>query len=155
FGLAQFTDRTRLTKSGASLGTPAYMSPEQVKGESSDRRTDIWSLAAVLYEMLAGSTPFRGENEQAMAFGVVQSPHDPVTAMRAGLPLELDRILSKALAKDASSRYQNIADLSVDLRLVPGQPGGPLPPSQWRFRAAAPGFVCGIIVASVTYLAWQ
>ena len=129
FGLAQIGDRTRITKTGASLGTPAYMSPEQVKGEPADRRTDIWSLGVTLYEMLAGRLPFPGATEQAVSYGIVNTNPEPVTALRSGLPLELDRILAKVLAKQPERRYQNIADLAVDLRVISDAPKNSTPPS--------------------------
>src|SRR5687767_13796730 len=116
FGLAQIGDRTRLTKTGASIGTPAYMSPEQTQGQPADRRTDIWSIGVVLFEMLTGRLPFAGQTEQAISFGIVHTQPEPVTALRSGLPVELDRIVSKALAKSPERRYQNSADLIVDLR---------------------------------------
>jgi serine/threonine protein kinase len=115
FGLAQLGDRTRITKTGSSLGTPAYMSPEQAKGEAVDRRTDLWSLGVVIYEMIAGRPPFRGDTEQAVSYGIVHSQPEPLTAQRTGLPLDLDRIAAKALAKDPAARYQHADDLRVDL----------------------------------------
>jgi serine/threonine protein kinase len=116
FGLAQFSDRTKLTATGMKLGTPAYMSPEQTEGKPADRRSDIWSLGVVLYEMIAGDAPFRGENETALAYGIVHTEPEPLTALRSGLPVVLDRVISKALAKNASERYQHVEDLVVDLR---------------------------------------
>jgi serine/threonine protein kinase/tetratricopeptide (TPR) repeat protein len=116
FGLAQIGDRTRLTKTGASIGTPAYMSPEQTQGQPADRRTDIWSIGVVLFEMLTGRLPFAGQTEQAISFGIVYTQPEPVTALRSGLPVELDRIVAKALAKSPEERYQNPADVIVDLR---------------------------------------
>jgi serine/threonine protein kinase len=115
FGLAQLGERTRITKTGSFLGTPAYMSPEQAKGEAVDRRTDLWSLGVVLYETIAGRPPFRGDTDQAVSYGIVHSQPEPLTAQRTGLPLELDRIASKALAKDPAARYQHADDLRVDL----------------------------------------
>ena len=116
FGLAQISDGARLTKPGASMGTPAYMSPEQAQGQATDRRTDIWSIGVVLFEMLTGRLPFAGQTDQAISFGIVHTEPEPVTALRSGLPLELDRIVAKTLAKSPAERYQNTADLVVDLR---------------------------------------
>lgn len=71
FGLAQLSDRTKLTATGTKLGTPAFMSPEQTEGKPADRRTDIWSLGVLLYEMVAGCVPFPGEAEAAVAYAIL------------------------------------------------------------------------------------
>ena len=118
FGVARLARRSSLTREGATLGTVGYMSPEQTFGGKVDQRTDIWALGVVIYEMLVGRQPFDGEYEQAVAYALVNEEHTPVTALRAGLPIELDRILSKALAKSQDDRYQSMADLIVDLRAV-------------------------------------
>ena len=116
FGLARFEDRAQLTKSGITLGTPAYMSPEQALGKTVDGRSDIWSLGVVIYEMVTGRLPFAGEVERAVIYSILNQDAEPPTALRTGVPLELDRIVSKALAKEAADRHQHVDDLLVDLR---------------------------------------
>ena len=118
FGLAYLADRSKLTKSGTTLGTPMYMSPEQAMGKTADRRSDIWSLGVVLYEMVTGLLPFAGDYEQVIIYEIINEPHEPVTARRAGLPMELDRIVGKALAKDADERYQHVDEIVVDLKAL-------------------------------------
>lgn len=139
FGLAQIGERTRITKTGSSIGTPAYMSPEQTQGQPADRRTDIWSIGVVLFEMVTGRLPFAGKTDQAISFSIVHAQPEPVTALRSGLPVELDRIVAKALAKSPEERYQNIADLIVDLRRVATtsrQSSSPQTGSRRSFRRA-------------------
>ena len=116
FGLAQLAERSKLTETSTILGTPAYMSPEQAIGEKTDRRTDLWSLGVVLYEMVAGRLPFEAERQEAVLFKISSDEPEPVTALRAGLPMELEWIVGKCLAKAPDERYQHAEDLLVDLR---------------------------------------
>jgi len=118
FGVAKLVGQTKFTRTGATMGTAAYMSPEQSRGEKVDHRTDIWSLGVVLYEMVIGQLPFRGDHEQAMMYSILNEEPEPMTGMRTGVPMELERIVNKALTKDPAARYQHTDDMLVDLRLL-------------------------------------
>ncbi len=118
FGLAKLAGRTQLTKEGVSMGTMAYMSPEQTQGAEVDHRTDIWALGVVIYEMITGQQPFIGDYEQAVMYSVLNEDPEPPTALRTGVPMELERIVHKSLAKKPAERYQNLADMLVDLKVL-------------------------------------
>ncbi len=116
FGLAWSPGRAQLTREGTTLGTVAYMSPEQARAEEADHRTDLWSFGVVLYEMVAGRTPFTGDYEQAIIYSILNSEPEPLTAIRTDVLPGLERIVSRCLSRDPAERYQTAADLAADLR---------------------------------------
>ncbi len=116
FGLARAAGMTKLTKTGTTVGTLVYMSPEQARGEDVDHRTDIWALGIVLYEMLTGQVPFRSDYEQAVVYSILNEAPEPITALRTGVPMEVERVVGKALEKEPGRRYQRVEELLVDLR---------------------------------------
>ena len=115
FGLAKLAGLTQLTQEGTTLGTAHYMSPEQAGGQEVDHRSDLWCLGVVLYEMVSGRVPFQGDHAQAVTYAILNSDPEPVTGLRTGVPLELERIIGKCLAKDPAERYQHADDLLADL----------------------------------------
>ncbi len=116
FGLAKLSGaRTRLTRAGATIGTAAYMSPEQCRGEEVDHRTDIWSLGVVLYEMLTGKLPFGGEYENAIIYAILNSPCKPAREQGADVSPDLNLLIEKSLAKNREQRYQGIDEFLADL----------------------------------------
>ncbi len=99
FGIAKLKGLTMLTKSGATMGTVAYMSPEQAQGNNVDQRTDIWSVGVMLYEMLAGEKPFKGEHEQALMYLILNEKPEFISKLRKDVPLQLEKILEKAIGE--------------------------------------------------------
>ena len=119
FGLAQLTSAaSKLTREGTTVGTSAYMSPEQTLGDKTDHRTDIWALGVVLYEMATGRLPFEGLYEQAILYSILHEQPDAITGLRTGVPVELERIVNKCLAKKAEERYETTGHLAADLRAL-------------------------------------
>jgi serine/threonine-protein kinase len=116
FGLAKLSGQTMLTKAGSTLGTEAYMSPEQARGESVDHRTDIWSLGVTMYEMVTGQPPFKSEYHDGLVYSLLNEQPSPMTGLRTGVPMELERITGKCVEKKAADRYQHADELLVDLR---------------------------------------
>jgi serine/threonine-protein kinase len=116
FGIARMASAAVRTQTGMVLGSPKYMSPEQVMGKLTDQRSDIFSLGVMLYEMLTGQAPFQGENINAIMYQTLNSIAPPPSSLNSAVPEMLNFIVAKALAKDLDSRYQNARDLANDLR---------------------------------------
>ncbi|RKY95299.1 MAG: protein kinase, partial [Ignavibacteriae bacterium] len=118
FGLAKVSSQAQITTMGTTMGTVAYMSPEQTKGEEVDQRTDIWSFGVVLYEMLSGELPFKGDYEQAIIYSILNEEPKAITGIRSSLTLELEQIINKMLSKKINERYASGDNLLVDLQKV-------------------------------------
>jgi len=119
FGLAKVRGGAQFTKVGTTLGTAAYMSPEQARGEKVDHRTDIWAFGVVLYEMLTGKLPFPGDYEQAVIYSVLNEEPQAISEIRDDIPADLAQLVQKTLKKDVDERYQSMYELLQDLKPSP------------------------------------
>jgi tetratricopeptide (TPR) repeat protein/predicted Ser/Thr protein kinase len=164
FGLAKLKGATRVTREGTTVGTLQYMSPEQVGGKSIDRRSDLFSLGVVLYEMITGRLPFKGDDEAAVISSILNVTPEPIARYKADVPDGLQRIVDKALAKDRDQRYQHADELVADLkrelhisdygesaasRLIPTPPGT----GRRAFRLA--GILGAVAVAIILYFVFE
>jgi eukaryotic-like serine/threonine-protein kinase len=146
FGLAKLlpptdqdaTHSLTLTEPQAVLGTLPYMAPEQLRGEKTDARTDIWGAGAVLYEMATGQRPFRGELSTRLADAILHQPLKPPRALNGAIPTELERIIRKCLDKDPENRFQSARELVVDLR-----------------RLSTPNFQSGATLSAAKARGWR
>ena len=116
FGIARMRTADVRTQTGVVLGSPRYLSPEQVLGKRCDARADIFSLGVILYEMITGQAPFNGIDVNSLMFQIVNFTPPPPTSINPALPPVLDLIIAKALAKNADERYAGIAEFAADLR---------------------------------------
>jgi len=115
FGLAKVRGGVMVTKEGTTMGTVAYMSPEQARGEDVDHRTDIWSLGVVLFQSLTGQMPFQGDLDQVVLHSILHHEPKPLRTLRAAIPSALERIVNRALRKKAEERYQSADEMLADL----------------------------------------
>ncbi len=135
FGLAKLIDQTMITRIGSTVGTVAYMSPEQAVGDKLDHRTDIWSLGVIMYEMITGQRPFRGEYEQALIYTIINNEPEPIQNYIPDIPADLVQIINRSLEKNQDYRYASVAEMLKDLKnhLYGLQPG-----EQESFNRQAP-----------------
>jgi len=119
FGIARITDSSR-TKTGMVLGTPSYMSPEQLAGKKIDGRSDLFSLGVMLFQMVCGKLPFEGDSMAQLMFRIANEQHPDIRDLRPDVPDCLSAIIDRALAKDADARYQSGNDMAADLRTCAG-----------------------------------
>ncbi len=115
YGIARI-DSSSMTKTGIAMGTPNYISPEQLRGQKTDHRADIFSLGVVVYEMLLGRRPFRGENLTSLIYSILNHEPEKPSNLNPQIPLLFDRIVDLALRKDPNDRYQHAGDLAMDLK---------------------------------------
>ena len=118
FGLAKLNGQSGLTTVGTTLGTTAYMSPEQASGASVDVRTDIWSLGAVFYEMLTGEIPFKAEHDSAVIYMIINEELMPPSSLDLKIPHKLDTFIAKMMAKEPSKRFQKVDELIKNLHII-------------------------------------
>ncbi len=157
FGLAKLAGQTRLTRAGSTVGTVVYMSPEQARGDEVDHRSDIWSLGAVLYEMVAGQPPFRSDYEQAVVFSILNDEVRPMVSLRPETPPRLEEIVRKMLAKEPSARYQRMEDVEGDLGQLQkeleatapvrrSRRGVPVPKKRWALLSGIGVLGCAVLL---------
>jgi len=127
FGLAKLKGEMNITKAGSTVGTVAYMSPEQIQGEDVDHRSDIFSFGVVLYEMLTGQTPFRAEHEAAVMYSVVNENPLPITDYLPTATPDLIHLIERMLEKDIQDRYQSINEILGELKRIRKKSSGKIP----------------------------
>ncbi len=160
FGVAKLAGSTRMTRAGTTVGTAAYMSPEQARGEEVDLKTDIWALGVALYEMVTGEPPFRGESEQAILYSVLNQEPRTFKGLESAVPKELEQIIRKALSKDPKKRFSSADEMSqalesLKLRVITG---ATLPTRTVIFRQPPKrllvGSVIGVVVLALVLGTW-
>jgi len=171
FGLATFANALKLTVEHSTFGTAAYMSPEQVRGQSADARSDVWAVGVILYEMLTGHVPFQGSHAEAIAYAIRNETPEPIRSTRPDIREEIEQVVFRAMHKEPSIRFANGRTLARALREVRGQSLPldlrteavtlplPRPIGEKRRRSRRKIWATAAVLAAVTagastYLAW-
>jgi len=155
FGLAKLHGSTRITTLGSTMGTMAYMSPEQTQGLDVDHRSDIFSFGVILYEMITGKRPFQGEHGAALTYAICNETPEPLARYKAGVAEDLQRIVDKSLRKDPAVRYQSAADMVADFSQLAS---GPQPVYAPKKKRSGMGMAIGaiavvaVLIAAVMFL---
>ena len=158
FGMAKLEGRTKLTRDGTTLGTAAYMSPEQARGMEVDGRSDIFSLGTILYEMIAGKFPFHGKHEAALLYEIVHEEPEPLSKeITKKVPVG-EMLIRRSMAKDPAERYQSIGEFIADIELYrnpaeTGEHGGVEKSRRWRSRSLYLFIAFAFVLA--VFLIWQ
>jgi serine/threonine protein kinase/Tol biopolymer transport system component len=161
FGLAISECFEQITRTGSTLGTVDYMSPEQARGDDIDRRSDLFSVGVMLYELITGNKPFRRDNQIATLQAIVNDEPEPLARYKAAVPAELQRIISKLVSKKPAERYQHADDVAVDLRAIdmqaPSIASYPHQPKATARRRSLGSSIIPWVVAAVAILVvvWQ
>ena len=124
FGLAYTQQMQGLTATGLIMGTPEYMSPEQVSGKKVDERADVYSLGIILYELFTGKVPFTGPSAISIGFQQMKDAPPPPTSLNPQIPLAVEKVILKALEKDPMQRHRSVAELKEDLDQAVRHPVG-------------------------------
>ncbi|CAN5467483.1 hypothetical protein BH23BAC3_BH23BAC3_30570 [soil metagenome] len=135
FGLAKIAATDQLTKEGSTLGTISYMSPEQIRGEILDSRSDIWSFGIVLYQMVSGRLPFGGDYEHSIMYSIINTDPPPIEIANEDIPPGLEKIINRCISKDPVGRYQSSTELLTDLKDLTGFSNTQLNKSAGKFKS--------------------
>jgi Tol biopolymer transport system component len=161
FGLAKLAGQVRLTSTGKTMGTVSYMSPEQARGEETGPKTDIWALGVVLYEMVTGEVPFKGDYDVAAIYSIMNDTPPAMSGIRPGVPEELENIVKKALAKNQAERYGDANELVSDLSALKQQLDFSTFTGMhdWKFKNKGRRWLTAlaavVVVAAVAAVAWR
>lgn len=138
FGLATWRGAVQLTKEGTTVGTAAYMSPEQIQGKKVDTRSDLFSLGVMLYEMIASRRPFGGDHDAAISYAILNEIPEPLARFKSGLHPSLEQLIARALEKDPATRYQTAGDMLAELKRIRREVEGSQPSMMSRTMSTQP-----------------